>query len=106
LGSNVVIYALLNPDEQMRMAYGFNCDAGNQNSTGMEMRAMEAKLQKTNSALEAVAGKTPRSFAVLKRSSAPTEKDGSRYPADQIKLMQNRLCFDIDNELVRPRHWP
>jgi hypothetical protein len=29
-----------------------------------------------------------------------------QVPRGRIKLLQNGLCFDIHNELVRPRHWP
>jgi hypothetical protein len=61
LGRNVVVYALLNPDKQTRMAYGFNRDAvepGYLSPAEMEMRAMATKLQKTDPELETAAGKS------------------------------------------------
>jgi hypothetical protein len=51
LGRSVVVYALLNPDKQMRMAYGFNREAvepGYVNPSIAEIQARASKLQNTD----------------------------------------------------------
>jgi hypothetical protein len=64
LGNNVVVYALFNPDKQMRMAYGFNRDAvepGYVSPARREIAAELAKLRATDTTPEALAEESVRS---------------------------------------------